>query len=643
MKVIIDESDLAQLKVQFPELDFTDPERKAVLTCMDSIDVQAAPGSGKTTLLAAKLALIASKWSHTNRGICVLSHTNVAREEIEQRLLLCPAGQQLLSYPHFIGTIQTFVHSFFSLPLLRSCGISPDVIEDDYFADRAMAAITNKWSVKGWHKNAPGKAEPVIRSLTFLGPELDIGCSKGTMPQSTAKSYQELCDIKTDLTSRGVFRYDDMFAFSEHVLANYPTIAEAVRHRFPLVFMDEMQDTSSAQEALLTKAFGASICIQRYGDVSQQILNDSDKDSPSSFPKNGFLSVTTSKRFGPAIAAVASRIRATGSDITGEGMAATALPTILVYENSTVQNVISSFGSYVAELFSAEELVNGSVKAICARKTGNSNKGVGRHVFDYFPAFDASTGKPITARPAFIDLIRDISKNRCDGEGLANATHHARTALLQVLRHAESPHATTARRWRDFIGEAEQNGVSIAQVTSLLRTYVLSPPSTVTVADWDTTKATLYEFLNQYLPPAMTEAQFCELSYLAYRDADAGAVTVARSRDANNRFRVVHAEKNFDIDISTIAGVKGETHLATLVLESFLQSKFDVTSALTYLCGEANSMVIAPSNLYKQMRSLYVGMTRPTRLLCFAIHRDRLTAEYEAKLLANGWVIRNCT
>ena len=56
----------------------TDP-RQEVLKSMERIDVAACPGSGKTTLLVAKLAILAEKWQHRTRGICVLSHTNAAR------------------------------------------------------------------------------------------------------------------------------------------------------------------------------------------------------------------------------------------------------------------------------------------------------------------------------------------------------------------------------------------------------------------------------------------------------------------------------------------------------------------------------------------------------------------------------------
>ena len=40
-------------------------------------------------------------------GICVLSHTNVAVNEIKNRL--SDYADRLLSYPNYIGTIQSFI------------------------------------------------------------------------------------------------------------------------------------------------------------------------------------------------------------------------------------------------------------------------------------------------------------------------------------------------------------------------------------------------------------------------------------------------------------------------------------------------------------------------------------------------------
>lgn len=115
----------------FSGVDGKDP-RFEILKSTDTIDIEACPGSGKTTLLVAKLAILARKWISARQGICVLSHTNVARREIETRLGNTAAGQHLLAYPHFVGTIHGFVNEFLAMPWLRSLGLPVRVIDNQH-------------------------------------------------------------------------------------------------------------------------------------------------------------------------------------------------------------------------------------------------------------------------------------------------------------------------------------------------------------------------------------------------------------------------------------------------------------------------------------------------------------------------------
>ena len=139
---LITRADIAKLARE-ENLTFDDEERMAVLEAMHSIDVQACPGSGKTTLIAAKLILLAQKWPYRHQGVCVLSHTNVAKDQIIERLNKSSVfeARQLLSYPHFIGTIQEFVNRFIALPYLRSMGVNDFTIDNDEYVRTAWRLL----------------------------------------------------------------------------------------------------------------------------------------------------------------------------------------------------------------------------------------------------------------------------------------------------------------------------------------------------------------------------------------------------------------------------------------------------------------------------------------------------------------------
>lgn len=146
-----------------------DDARLVVLRSNGSIDVAACPGSGKTTLLVAKLAILAKRWTSPASGVCVLSHTNVARLEIEKKLGYDSTGQAILSYPHFIGTIHGFVNQFIALPWLRSQGIDMVAIDDEICLRRRL------------HKLTAGQRSQVLKTksreelLRIVDAEHDLG------------------------------------------------------------------------------------------------------------------------------------------------------------------------------------------------------------------------------------------------------------------------------------------------------------------------------------------------------------------------------------------------------------------------------------------------------------------------------------
>src|ERR1700722_16925156 len=72
--------------------------------------VEAGPGSGKTRALVARYLQEASR---PERGVALLSFTNAAVDEARRRASSAP---HLLRAPHFVGTIDTFLHRFVVTP-----------------------------------------------------------------------------------------------------------------------------------------------------------------------------------------------------------------------------------------------------------------------------------------------------------------------------------------------------------------------------------------------------------------------------------------------------------------------------------------------------------------------------------------------
>ncbi len=177
---------------------FNTSQRDAIRN-LDSVDIQAFPGSGKTTTLVAKLAILAKKWPFTHSGICVLSHTNVARSEIETRLGNTPEGAKLLSYPHFVGTLHSFFDTYVALPWIRSKGVHLNMIDTDYV--RAL-----RWNklLQGTQSyfNRNNKDESICGYVKKWG---NIAWDNG------GKTRTELLETIKRSQEAGYFTYDEVF------------------------------------------------------------------------------------------------------------------------------------------------------------------------------------------------------------------------------------------------------------------------------------------------------------------------------------------------------------------------------------------------------------------------------------------------
>ncbi len=79
------------------------------------------------------------------------------------------------------------------------------------------------------------------------------------------------------------------------------------------------------------------------------------------------------------------------------------------------------------------------------------------------------------------------------------------------------------------------------------------------------------------------------------------------------------------VEIATVHSVKGETHTATLYLETYRYS-YDIESISEYMFKKKkpNKQV---SSKPKQMNVTYVGFSRPTDLLCIAMRNSEKIKE----------------
>ena len=632
---VITEQDLEELAIFTADLNFTDPERRAVLLESGTRDINAAPGSGKTTLLAAKLLLLGGKWTEERKGICVLSHTNVAREEIQRRLGATADGCSLLAYPHFIGTIHAIVNQFLAMPYIRSSGLPVDIIDDEVFSHRAIAIARTNWMFRAYMDKNSGVAP--MELVCYRGRNLEVDSEGGKLPREGAKTLPFILGIKQMLTNQGVYRYADMFAFAEHLLAKSPHLRTRLSQRFPLVFIDEMQDTSWDQERLLKLMFDDSVVIQRFGDVNQRILGSNEGAENLTFPNTGALPISTSKRFGPAIAKVVAGAQLAGAPVVGE-RADHHPPMLMTYTTGQVGKVIAAFGLEVLNRFDDAALRTGVVKALCARKQGDAQKALpGRTLQDYWPGF-ADESKVANSRiERFWSLVSEPAGAQQESGTLADHTRDIRRAVLMVLRAAGAEAVKDIWEGNQLLRGLGDAGFDTTPVRRLIRDVAVAGNLAATEAGRKQISAMLFGPLQNLLPEGVTPANFAALS--VFTEPDSPPVPQVNWKVCS----VEHSGRQLDVQIGSLASMKGETHLATLVLESYGHpgKRFDIEEALPVIAGlSVRDPKLKESHL-SQYRNLYVGMSRPASFLTLAANTERVSDECKAALVDLGWVIEH--
>ncbi|MCD7931679.1 MAG: UvrD-helicase domain-containing protein [Tannerellaceae bacterium] len=110
--------------------------QKAILDCEDNrIIIKACPGSGKTFTVSAKLSkLLRENRLFRHQGIAAISFTNTACRQIINSLKE-DFNISTINYPHFIGTIDSFINNYIFLPyghLVMKCKTRPEIAGTEY-------------------------------------------------------------------------------------------------------------------------------------------------------------------------------------------------------------------------------------------------------------------------------------------------------------------------------------------------------------------------------------------------------------------------------------------------------------------------------------------------------------------------------
>lgn len=239
-------------------------EQKEFLAAEGKVVIKACPGSGKTYTVAHKLLSYIDDWKDYHSGIAVLSFTNVASNEIQEKAQSIHGSLGELGYPHFIGTVDSFIDEFIVLRYghLEMVGnVRPRIAMTD-----TLKKPYKFWRSACHSKGCVNNIEQFYYGIDkqfYKGKEL-VKCDKGRAPMLPCKQYKKML-----LDSEIIFQ-NETALFAYQLLKKYPTIATAIAERFPIIIIDEAQDTSVNQMAVFD-------LLSESGMESMFLVGDSDQ------------------------------------------------------------------------------------------------------------------------------------------------------------------------------------------------------------------------------------------------------------------------------------------------------------------------------------------------------------------------------
>lgn len=319
-------------------------EQKEFLSSNGKVVLHACPGSGKTTIVAQKVIDYLKNWNRPYQGIAVLSFTNVASEEIERKAHeMLPDGYDIGTL-HFVGTLDSFINKYIFLRfgyLLLKSPKRPIIATNDI--SNGYSYWRNDCHRNGCISNIDQFKWRADGTLTYNGSNIDcLGNGK----------YDPPCvQFKKMMFKNGLFFQNEIASLTCTLLKKYPMVAQSVAERFPIIILDEAQDTSIEQMEILDLLCDAGVeSIFIVGDPDQSIY-EWRTANPESFLKKmndeSWFHLTLSKNFRSSqlicnATYVFSDILKENSPNEAKGNTAnwTQKPVLLLYQSGTNKETI---------------------------------------------------------------------------------------------------------------------------------------------------------------------------------------------------------------------------------------------------------------------------------------------------------------
>lgn len=223
--------------------DLNDPQKEAILGD-GSVFLVACPGSGKTRTLTFKIAEELSKLESPRQCLVAITYTHRAADEIKERIERLGVDASRL----WIGTI----HSFCLEWILRPYGIYHDALQHGF-----SVVSTNDSEKLLTELCAPHRASRV----TYWDCGFYFTKDGYTLTCRDTRKHAVIDDVLGKyfpaLSENRKIDFELMLYYAYELISKNPSIAKLLSNIFPLILIDEYQDTKEIQYSIVSQILAA--------------------------------------------------------------------------------------------------------------------------------------------------------------------------------------------------------------------------------------------------------------------------------------------------------------------------------------------------------------------------------------------------
>lgn len=227
--------------------------------------VLAGPGSGKTKTLTTAMARTLIEDVADPRGVACITYNNECAIELETRLAKfgIQTGERT-----FIGTVHSFALTQVIAPYARCIkgGLSGNFRVAT--AQQTRAAVEMAYNVVFGDGGNPADRWRFAEVKRRRDVDRTLPAWKENNPELAGfiEAYE------AELRRNSLIDFDDMPLLAYRMVSEHRWIADALRARFPVLFVDEYQDLGHAlHELVLLLCFAGDIRLFAVGDADQSI------------------------------------------------------------------------------------------------------------------------------------------------------------------------------------------------------------------------------------------------------------------------------------------------------------------------------------------------------------------------------------